>query len=124
MRGRLLVSEFGFDKFTVEAGNVAQRNVLGTFGCACACVCAVTKSEFVHLPDHCAGTACAFHLTLRQECELAYLGADKKHCRAVLQAATQAPQPIHVAESIATSATSFEMGRLLASGAPPQLNDT
>ena len=41
-----------------------------------------------------------------------------------LQAATQAPQPIHEAESIASSALTFEMGIALASCAPPQLNDT
>ena len=73
----VLFRALGHDELAVQAGDVAQRNVLGAFGGACTGVGAVTESEFVHLPDHCAGTACAFHLTLRQECELAYLSADK-----------------------------------------------
>src|SRR5690554_6268029 len=43
---------------------------------------------------------------------------------AFLQAATQAPQPIHVADSNASSATTFGMGMLLASGTPPVLTLT
>src|SRR5688572_6765282 len=43
---------------------------------------------------------------------------------AFLQAATQAPQPMQMAESIAASETSFEIGIALPSGAPPQLTDT
>jgi len=43
---------------------------------------------------------------------------------AFLHAATQAPQPMHAAESIATSATSLGIGMLLPSGAPPTLTDT
>ena len=39
-------------------------------------------------------------------------------------AATHAPQPMQAAESIAASATSFGMGVVFPSGAPPQLTDT
>ena len=77
------VSTLGFDEFAVEAGDVAQRNVLGTFGCAGTGVGAVAESEFVHLVDHCA-RAGTFNLTPGQECELAYLCADEEHGRAVL----------------------------------------
>ncbi len=78
------VSTLGFDEFAVEAGDVAQRNVLGTFGCAGTGVGTVAESEFVHLVDHCARAAGTFNLTLGQECELAYLCADEEHGRAVL----------------------------------------
>ena len=40
-----------------------------------------------------------------------------------LQAATHAPQPIHVAESNASSALSLKIGVALASGAPPVLTE-
>ena len=43
---------------------------------------------------------------------------------AFLQAATQAPQPMQAAESIAVSATSFGIRMALPSGAPPQLTET
>src|ERR1700741_145124 len=45
----------------------------------------------------------------------------KRWAAAFLQAATHAPQPMHAAESIARSETSFEIGIALPSGAPPQL---
>src|SRR5687767_28330 len=45
----------------------------------------------------------------------------KRWADAFLHAATQAPQPMQAAESIAASATSFGIGMALPSGAPPQL---
>src|SRR5579872_2901171 len=57
-----------------------------------------------------------------ESCEIFAL---MKRCAdAFLQAATQAPQPMQAAESIATSATAFGIGIALPSGAPPQLIDT
>lgn len=43
-----------------------------------------TKSELVHLCNHCLGSLCTLYLTLRKECEGTYAGCDKEHCRAVL----------------------------------------
>src|SRR5215510_1662945 len=45
----------------------------------------------------------------------------KRAAEAFLQAATQAPQPMHAAESIALSATGFGIRIALASWAPPTL---
>ncbi len=80
----LSVFQLGFDELAVEAGDVAQRNVLGAFGSAGTGVGAVAEPEFVHLADHGAGAAGALNLTLGKKCELAHLGADKQHCRTVL----------------------------------------
>lgn len=41
-----------------------------------------------------------------------------------LQAATQAPQPIHAAASIASSASSYEIGMAFPSGTPPVFTET
>ena len=92
----------------------------------CTCVGTVAESEFVHFLDHCAGAAEAFHLALGKGVQTGLPLALTNTCIAepFLQAATQAPQPIHVAESIASSATSFDMGVELAPERPPQLNDT
>lgn len=81
---RGLFSAFGFDKLAVETGDVAQRDVFGTFGGAGTGVGAVAEAELVHLLDHGAGTALALYLTLGQKSELAYLGRYEKHSRAVL----------------------------------------
>ncbi len=43
---------------------------------------------------------------------------------AFLQAATQAPQPMQAAASMARSEMSFAIGMALPSGAPPQFTDT
>jgi len=48
----------------------------------------------------------------------------KRCADAFLHAATQAPQPMHAAESMARSEISFEIGIALPSGAPPQFTDT
>ena len=48
----------------------------------------------------------------------------KSAADAFLQAATQAPQPMHCATSMALSATSRAIGMLLASGADPVFTDT
>ena len=77
------VRELRLFKLAVEAGDVAQRDVLGAFGCACAGVGAVAEAKFVHLHHHGTGAAFALYLTLGKQCKLAHLGADKEHCRAV-----------------------------------------
>ncbi len=70
----LLFSDFGFEILAVETGDVAQRDVLGTFGSTSTGVCTVTEAEFIHFADHGACTASTFNLTLGQESELADFG--------------------------------------------------
>ena len=96
----LLFREFCVDKLAVEAGDVAQRNVLGAFGGACTGVGAVAETELVHFAHHSAGTAATLNLTLGQECELAHLGRHEEHGRTVLAgshagAATDACGGVH-----------------------------
>ena len=52
------------------------------------------------------------------------LAATNSMALAFLQAATQAPQPMHAAASIARSASSLGTGSALASGAPPVFTET
>ena len=100
MYGKGLFRNLGIDELAVETGDIAQRNALGAFGCAGTGVGAVAEAEFVHLVDHGAGAAGTFNLSLWQEGELAYLGADEEHCRAVFAgchagAATDAGSGVH-----------------------------
>ena len=69
-----LVGELCFDELAVEASNVGDGLALGANGLAGTCVGTVTEAQFVHLGNHCLGTACSLYLALRQESELAYLG--------------------------------------------------
>lgn len=69
-----LVGELCLDELAVEAGNVGDGLALGTNGLAGTGVGTVTEAQFVHLGNHCLGTACSLYLALRQESELAYLG--------------------------------------------------
>ena len=52
-----------------------------------------------------------------------YLAAVYSMAEALGQAATQAPQPMHSAASMESSASSLDTGRLFASGAPPGYRD-
>ena len=68
----------------------------------------------------------AFHaqVALRQQRAVRLtLAAVKEAANAFLQAATQSPQPIQAAESIACSTTCPEMSMAFPSGAPPTLMD-
>jgi hypothetical protein len=69
--------------------------------------------------DHVADALVALRLALRQQVQVATLAAVKSMAEAFGQAATQAPQPMHSAASIARSASSFGTGIALASGALP-----
>ncbi len=99
----------------VHAANVVELDVLGTFSCASTGVGAVSESEFVHLCYHGAYATVFLHLSLREERKLAHLADTKSMADPFLQAATHAPQPMQLAESIASSAFTLEMGRSLAS---------
>lgn len=79
-----LFGELGVEVLAVEAGDVAQGDVLGAFSGAGAGVGAVAEAKFVHLAHHGAGAALALDLALGQQCELADLGRHEEHCRAVL----------------------------------------
>ena len=69
-----LFCDLGFQELAVEAGDVADGDTLGTFSLACTGVGTVAETEFVHFFHHGACAACAFHLTLGKESELADLG--------------------------------------------------
>src|SRR5580765_1277336 len=80
-----------------------------------------------------SASACSIMLTTRVDrstspcgssarCEI--LALMNKCADAFLHAATQAPQPMHAAESIARSEISLAIGIAFPSGAPPQLIDT
>ena len=75
----LLFREFCVDKLAVETGDVAQRNVLGTFGCAGTGIGAVAETKFIHLAHHGTGTTFALNLTLGKESELAHLSRYEEH---------------------------------------------
>ena len=120
----LLVGQLRTNEFAVQASDVADRDTLWTFGFASTSVCTVTEAQFVHLSQHSLSTASSFYLTLWQQCQLAYLSRSNNIAEPFLQAAAQAPQPIHAAASIASSATGFGIGMALASGIPPVFTDT
>ena len=79
-----LVFALGADELAVQAGDVAQLDVLGTLGGTGTGVGAVTETEFVHLGEHGLHAALGLGTALRQQCELAHLGAEEQHSRAVL----------------------------------------
>ena len=100
MGGIALFGKLGVEVLAVEAGNVAQGDVLGTFGGAGTGVGAVAEAQLVHLGHHGAGATLALNLALGQQSELADLGRDKEHCRAVFAgcyagAATDAGGAVH-----------------------------
>lgn len=74
-----LFGALGFDKLAVETGDIAQRYILRTFGCACTGVGTVTETKFVHLFNHGTGAASTFNLTLGKKGKLAYLSTDEEH---------------------------------------------
>src|SRR5574344_362299 len=65
-----LVSQFGYDKVTVQESDVVDSFALRTFCFASTSVCAVTESEFIHLSNHSFRTAGSFNFTLWQDVEL------------------------------------------------------
>ena len=64
----------------------------------------------LHRLDHRLDAAVALGLALRQQVEVRDLGRGEQLAAPFGQAATQAPQPMHAAASIAASATSFGTG--------------
>ena len=61
-----LIFELCFEEFAVQAGNVADGNMLGAFHLTGAGVGAGTKAQLVHFGHHGFRTTGAFDLTLRQ----------------------------------------------------------
>ena len=79
-----LVLELSAEELAVEASDIGEGDGFGALGGASAGVGTVTESEFVHLGNHRFGASSCLDLTLGQECELADLGGDEEHRRAVL----------------------------------------
>lgn len=74
-----LVSELSLDELTVEASDIGYALTLGTYSLASTCIGTVAESQFIHLGHHSLGTLGCLHLSLRQECKLAYLGRYEQH---------------------------------------------
>lgn len=68
----------------VEAGDVLAFYLLGAFGLAGVGVGAAAEAEFVHLDDHLAGAVHGLGVALRQQVEVAHLGADEEHGAGIL----------------------------------------
>ena len=99
VKQRLLLA-LGGDKVAIHATDVVELDILGAFGCAGTGVGAVAESELVHLGHHGAHAAVFLDFTLREQCELANLGRNEEHRRAVLAgshagAATDAACRVH-----------------------------
>ena len=80
-----LVFQFSDDEVAVQAGDVADRDVLRTFSLASAGVGTVTESEFIHLRQHSFRTAQSFRFTLRKQVQLADLCRKDVYKRQLLQ---------------------------------------
>jgi len=80
-------------------------------------VAAVSETQFIHFLNHFKGASCRFRLSLWQKHKMGNLGASESIAEALGQAATQAPQPMHAAASMASSAICAGTGMLFASGA-------
>jgi hypothetical protein len=86
---------------------------------------AVAEALGVHLRDHASARArSALGLALRQEARWETLAAVNSIAEAFGQAATQAPQPMQAAASIAQLGVLLGDGIALASGAPPVFTET
>ena len=75
----LSVGQLSLDELTVEASNIGYALTLGTYSLASTCIGTVAESQFIHLGHHSLGTLGCLHLSLRQECKLAYLGRYEQH---------------------------------------------
>ena len=106
----VLLFELGLEVLAVEACDVAQGDILGTFGGASTGVGAVAEAEFVHLAHHCASAAGTLHLSLGQQCKLADLGGYKEHSRTILAGSDTC------AAADASSAIHCHIGHLLGDG--------
>ena len=68
----------------VQTGDVLALDLLRAFGLAGVGVGASAEAQLVHLDDHLAGAVEGLGLTLRQQVEVAHLGADEEHGAGVL----------------------------------------
>ena len=95
-----LVAALGAQELAVQAGDVAQLDVLGALGGTGTGVGAVTESQLVHLGQHGLHAALGLGTSLGQQCELADLGAEEQHGGTVLAGsytgtATDAGSTVH-----------------------------
>ena len=88
----------------VQPGDIGNRNAFRTFRFAGIGVGAGAKTFFVHLFHHVQHTGLAFCLTLGNNARCDTFAETKSMAEEFLQAATQAPQPIQAAASMAISA--------------------
>ena len=79
-----LVFQFCGNEVAVQTCDVADRDILRTFGLTSTGVCTVTETEFVHFAQHGFGTAQCFRFALRKQVQLAYLSGNEQHGGTVL----------------------------------------
>ena len=100
-----LILELRLKEFAVEAGDMADGNVLWALHLASAGIGAGTEAQFIHFGHHSLGTARSFHFTLRQQGQRAYARSHEQHRRTVLagsgtSTASYASRCIHALVSI------------------------
>lgn len=104
---------------SVESRNVLPLDEFRAFGLAGIGVGAAAKAQLVHLADHFVTRSAASIWPCGNKAKWLTLAPTNSIALAFLQAATQAPQPMQDAASMAMSALCFGIGIVLASGTPP-----
>jgi hypothetical protein len=94
-----LVGELGRNELAVQTGDIGNRLVLGALSLASAGIGAVAKSELFHLGHHVLGDDERLGATWGSRASWLTLELTKSMAEPFLQAATQAPQPMQVAQS-------------------------
>ena len=110
-----LVLELRREELPVQTGDVRNRNHLRTLGLASSRIGTVTEAQFVHLGHHRLARRAPSTRPCGSFASDDTRAATKSIAEPFLQVAAQAPQPMQAAASIATSASAFGMGMLLAS---------
>ena len=110
-----LVSQLSLQELTGQAGDVSDRLFLGQAASEARVFGTVTQSELIHACNHLGARAAASTRPCGRSASWLTFELTKSIAEPFLHAATQAPQPIHVAQSIASSAFSLGIRIALAS---------
>ena len=98
---------FCYGIVAVHLGDEVQRDSLGAYCLAFSVVGTISESKFVHFFNHRYCAPVFFRGSLRQIVQMRDFAAVNNIAAALGQAATQAPQPMHAAASIAFSTVSL-----------------
>src|SRR5699024_7312517 len=119
----ILVFKLGRQELAVQTGDMRNGNALGAFRFAGTRVGAASEAEFVHLGIIALARCNVSTLPCGSLASDETRAATNSMAEPFLQVATQAPQPIHAAASMLSSASSRGIGMVLASGTPPVLTE-